>query len=123
MPLLLYKWVEGAGNKAAVELIHFMPDDPNEGLPDDVKAAGITVAELPKPPDPGVGKTAVLYCNPMTSEVWYELENRPLTADEQRGQENKQLRQRIEALETELAKVSPEFRSALETPRKELPQP
>jgi hypothetical protein len=119
MPLLLYEWVDE--NKAKVSLIHFMPDDPNEGLADDVKAGGITVAELPEPPDPQDGKTAVLYCNPMTSEVWYELENRPLTADEQRGQETKQLRQRIEARETELAKVSPEFRSALEPPRKEQP--
>lgn len=110
MPLLLYKWVEGSENKAAVELIHFMPDDPKEGLPREIKGRGITVAELPEPLDPQIGKTAVLYCNPMTSEVWYEMEDRPLTVDEQRGQENVELRQRIEALEAELARVSPEFR-------------
>lgn len=113
MPLLLYDWVDE--NKAKVSLTHFMPDDPNEGLADDVKARGITVKELPEPPAPQAGKTAVLYCNPMTSDVWYEQESRPLTADEQSEQENAELRQRIGALEAELAKVSTEFRNTLDT--------
>ena len=108
MPLLRYEWVDE--NKARVSLTHFMPDDPKEGLPDDVKAKGITVKELPEPPEPQRGKSAVLYCNPMTSEVWYEVEDRPLTADEQREQKNEELKQRIEVLEAELSRVSPQFR-------------
>lgn len=40
--------------------------------------------EVPVVPTPTrkEGKSAVLYCNPETKELWYEYVNRPLTSEE-----------------------------------------
>jgi hypothetical protein len=89
MPLLLFE--KETDTKARVVLVHYMPDDPKEGLPEDVRAQGIMVDNLPELPLPQRGKTPVLYCNPQTLEVWYELVDRPLTQEEMIQEQNEKI--------------------------------
>lgn len=44
----------------------------------------ISVPELPPEPESApVGKTYLLFYNPITQELWYEMIDRPLTEDEE----------------------------------------
>lgn len=89
MPLILFE--QESENRGRVFLIHNMPDDPVHGLPDEVKKTGIHVDYVPEPPEPQRGKRAVLYCNPSTKELWYEMEDRPLTMEELLEEQNEKL--------------------------------
>ncbi|MEJ8546686.1 hypothetical protein [Brevibacillus borstelensis] len=77
--------------KARVTLIHYMPDDPKEGLPEEVKRHGIRVNEIPEKPEAVRAKSAVLYVNPETADLWYEMVDRPLTQEEILQQQNEKI--------------------------------
>lgn len=80
MPLVFYE--RESNTRGKVTFIHYMPDDPKEGLPEEVKAKGIRIDSIPEPPQPQPGKSAIPYVNPQTGEFWYELIDRPLTPEE-----------------------------------------
>lgn len=91
MPMIFLAKEDEGKEKARVELIHYMPDDPVEGLPDEIKQQGIRVESVPEPPEPKRGKSAVLYCNPKTGELWYEYVDRPLTPEELAQEQSEKL--------------------------------
>ncbi len=98
--LLLYE--KETKTRARVTLIHNMPDDPEQGLPEDVKKQGIEIKALPPKPEKQRGKGIVLFCNPKTSKVWYEYVNRSLTQEELIEVQNEKLDLLIQAqLESE----------------------
>lgn len=68
-----------------VTLTHYMP----EQLPEEMKAQGVEVGEIPEPEE-RERKMPVLYINPDTKELWYEYVDRPLT-EEERMQEMEQI--------------------------------
>ena len=57
---------------------HYKP----ERLPEEEREKAFLVEQLPPEPDPQFGKASVLYVNPDTGDVWWEMENRPLTLEE-----------------------------------------
>jgi len=63
--------------KAKVTAIHYRPDL----LTDKQKAKTIEVEMVPEA-EQLKGKTAQLYINPETKEMWYEYTDRPLTQEE-----------------------------------------
>lgn len=89
MPLLLFEKI--TDTKAEVKLIHFRPDDPRDGVPEEIKNAGIMVDQLPQEPAPQRGKRNVLYCNPQTKDIWYEVVDRPLTPQEILEEQNEKI--------------------------------
>ncbi len=58
---------------------HFAPEE----LPEELKAKGLLVEQIPEPPIVEKYKVPVLYINPETLEMWYEQEPRSLTTEEQ----------------------------------------
>jgi tRNA-binding EMAP/Myf-like protein len=64
-------------DKMRVEIINFKQDKATE-----VGDVVVEYKAIPAEPEYVRGKQPVLYCNPMTRELWYELHDRPLTADE-----------------------------------------
>lgn len=82
MPIVFYKTIDT--NKATVEGIHYMPDDPEHGLTEEKKSKGIEVYEesIPKTPSSVFGKRAVRFINPETKEIWYEQIDRDLKQEE-----------------------------------------
>lgn len=78
--LLLYE--NKTETKAKITLVHYKPDDPQNGLPEEVKQQGIMVDILPEALPYQRGKSAEMYCNPQTNEVWYEYVDRPLSPEE-----------------------------------------
>lgn len=64
--------------KHRVYSIHFMPST----LTEEDLSKGILVEDYPEPAIIPY-KTAIMYINPVTKEVWYEYTDRPLTADEE----------------------------------------
>jgi hypothetical protein len=71
--------------RARITTIHYMPDDPVHGLPEEVKARGIRVQKeaIPPEPVPPIGKYVIGYINPTNGDIWYEFFDRPLTKDEE----------------------------------------
>lgn len=64
-----------------VTLQHFQPLDPVNGLglsEEELKLSGIFVESIPAPLEPAIGKTAILYANPLR----WEYEDRSLTQKE-----------------------------------------
>ena len=59
------------------------------------------VDSLPDPPDTGRGEQSRLYVNPTTREVWYEVEARPLTPEEEMQDRLEKLEARVARLESE----------------------
>ncbi|WDU84192.1 hypothetical protein [Caloramator sp. Dgby_cultured_2] len=84
-------------NKYRVGFIHNFPFHPQHGLgktQEELEQEGILIEELPEPQQIE-GKIAVLYCNPVTKDVWYEYEDRPLTKEEQLELQIKTLQETI----------------------------
>lgn len=84
-------------NKYRVRFIHNFPLHPQYGLgktQEELEREGILIEELPEPQQIE-GKIAVLYCNPVTKEVWYEYEDRSFTKKEQLEEQIKTLQQTI----------------------------
>lgn len=89
MPFILFE--KESETKAIVTLIHYMPDDPVEGLPDDIKSKGVYVDSLPEPLPYRRGKSVQLCYNPSTGELWHEYVDRPLTPEELMQEQNEKL--------------------------------
>ncbi|MFB7813704.1 hypothetical protein ACWGPW_06160 [Paenibacillus chitinolyticus] len=71
------KYTSGAKDKARVTIIDYRPDLlSEEELQDGIVIDYEEAKEVPS------GKQAVLYVNPLTGLVWYELEDRPLSQEE-----------------------------------------
>ncbi|MFS1511761.1 hypothetical protein VQL36_04890 [Chengkuizengella sp. SCS-71B] len=64
--------------RGKVGVIHHQP----HLLPASKRAEGIEVESIPEPIKEQ-GKRGVLYVNPLTSELWYEYVDVPLTTDEE----------------------------------------
>lgn len=60
----------------------------------------ITIEDIPKP-EQVKGKAALPYCNPQTSEFWYEYVDRPLTSEEQ----SEELQDQVNALNIAMAEI------------------
>ena len=93
--LLFYKTV--SKDKARVTTIHYQP----EKLSRERQAEGIAVDRLPDRPEVERGEAAALYCNPETGEVWYEIEERALTPEEEMQDRLEKLEARVARLESE----------------------
>lgn len=61
-----------------VSVIHYSP----EKLTEEEKTDGILVENIPNKPNDIFGKSLTLFINPVTKEMWYEYEDRPLTDSE-----------------------------------------
>ena len=61
----------------------------------------LLVDTIPDQPKTGRGERAVLYVNPSTREVWYEVEARPLTPEEEIQDRLASIEERVARLETE----------------------
>lgn len=82
--IYLYGLEKINNDKYKVNNIHYRPFDPQYGLgktQEELEQDGILIESLTEPEDSPF-KSAVLYCNPQTKEVWYEYEDRPLTEQE-----------------------------------------
>jgi len=67
-----------------VGFIHHKPFDEKDGLrktEEELLQIGALVDEIPEP-EQREGKIPVMYYNPETNTVYYEYENKPLTAEE-----------------------------------------
>ena len=93
--LLFYK--AASKDKARVTTIHYQPDK----LTKERQSQGITADTLPDRPAVKRGEAAALYCNPETGEVWYEVEARPLTPEEEIQDRLASIEERVARLETE----------------------
>ena len=68
-------------NEAYTTLIHYMPDDPVEGLPEEIKAQGIMVENIPAP-ERIEDKYPKLIINITTKTFRYEYVDIPKTKEE-----------------------------------------
>ena len=84
-------------DKARVTTIHYQPDK----LTKERQAEGIAVDRLPDRPEVERGEGLALYVNPSTGEVWYEVEARPLTPEEEMQDRLASIEERLARLETE----------------------
>lgn len=89
MPLVLFDKI--TDERASVNLIHNMPDDPEHGLPDNIKNKGIYVDSIPENLPIKKGTNQVLYINPLTEEMWYEYVDRPLSPEEVQQEVNEKI--------------------------------
>lgn len=69
-------------DKARIVFVHHQPQILTEQERSDLLQNGFETEIRPEPPAAIVGKTHVLYCNPVTKELWYETEDRELTPEE-----------------------------------------
>lgn len=60
----------------------------------------ITIENISEP-EQVKGKAALPYCNPQTSEFWYEYVDRPLTSEEQ----SEELQDQVNALNIAMAEI------------------
>ena len=75
---MIYLFTEPVSpTKAKVGVIHYRPDLLNE----EQKARAIVVDSVPEAVQQK-GKSAQLYINPQTKEMWFEYTDRPLTQEE-----------------------------------------
>lgn len=75
-------------NKCLVGLVHNFPLHPTHGFNKtivELKQEGVLIESIPKP-EITEGKTATLFVNPETKEVWYEYEDLPLTPKDELNQ-------------------------------------
>jgi len=84
-------------DKARVTTIHYQPDK----LTKERQAEGIAVDRLPDRPEVERGEGLALYVNPETGEVWYEIEERALTPEEELLARLETLEERVNKLESE----------------------
>lgn len=73
------------GNKYRVGLVHNMPFDPEHGFHksiEELEQMGVLVEDVPEPYIPEGKQIAGLFVNPVTKEVWYEYEDKPLNPEE-----------------------------------------
>lgn len=71
-------------SKYEVGYIHYMPFDKEHGLDmtrEELEQEGILVDSVPEPEHID-GKSAVLYCNPETKELWFEYADIPKTPEQ-----------------------------------------
>lgn len=61
-----------------------------EGLSQDTINKGVLVENIPETENI-TGKTAELYVNPITKELWYEYKDRPLLPEEKITEQQKQI--------------------------------
>lgn len=80
MPLILFKTESEV--RAIVTMVHYMPRDKENGLPEDIIVQGVEVDNILEPNNAPY-KNAVHYINPQTLEQWYEYIDRPLTTEEE----------------------------------------
>ena len=81
--------------------IHHMPFHEQYGLgktKEELEKEGILVDSIPEP-EQIEGKSAVLYCNPTKTELWYEYEDIPKTPEEEQ-------QEKIESLEQSIAELT-----------------
>lgn len=70
-----------------VTLTHFKP----EQLSEDRKSKGYKIDNIPDKPETDRGEKAVKYYNPDTEEIYYKIEERPLTQEEKREENEESL--------------------------------
>lgn len=71
-----------------VNYTHYMPFHEKHGLgksKEELEQEGLLVDSIPEPQQIE-GKSAILYCNPTTKELWYEYEDIPKTQEELQAQ-------------------------------------
>lgn len=83
------------------QYINYVPFHEKHGLgktQEELEQEGILVDGIPEPQQIE-GKSAILYCNPDTKELWYEYEDIPLTPEEEQ-------QKKIESLEQSIAELT-----------------
>ena len=90
---------EISSTRASVISIHNQPDLLSEEKKN--QTFMIDDADLPDKPTLNAGETCNLFFNPETGELWYEVQERPLTDEEEKI---KDLEDRVAYLEGELSK-------------------
>lgn len=69
--------------RGRVTRIHYQPFHTIHGLPQEQIEAGVLLDNPPEPAEEQPYKSAFMYVNPLTSDVWYEYVDRELTQEEQ----------------------------------------
>lgn len=95
MKCLFYEKVEN--NIAVITGIHYMPNDPIDGLTEEEKSKGIMIDDIPQAEEIE-GKYSILKININTKEMWYEYKDIPLTEEQIKEQ-------RLQALEIAMAEM------------------
>ena len=85
--------------KCLIGFKHYQPFHEKHGLgktQEELEQEGILVESIPEPQQIK-GKSAVLYCNPATKELWHEYEDIPKTKEQLQAEEITNLKTQLQA--------------------------